>query len=159
MSQSPRAKDVMSPEVLTVRSDMTVRDLADFLIDHGISGAPVEDEKGKVVGVVSMTDIAMAGSDESIVEGGEPPADFYLGDWQESYDAEDLRGLSIRHEGRHVESIMTPSVISVPEDAPISEVAKTMLGGRVHRVLVTRDEEIVGIISSLDLLQILAEGE
>ena len=52
------AADLMNPRVLTVREDLTVRELANVLVENEISGAPVEDRSGKLVGVVSLGDLA-----------------------------------------------------------------------------------------------------
>ncbi len=54
------AADLMNPKVLAVREDMTLRELAAYLIHHQITGAPVEDGGGRLVGVVSTVDIAEA---------------------------------------------------------------------------------------------------
>jgi CBS domain-containing protein len=74
------AADLMNPEVLTVREDWTVEQLADFLIGHEISGAPVEAEDGRLVGVVSLRDIvafaeedAEDGSDDAEEADGDGP--------------------------------------------------------------------------------------
>src|SRR5262245_31446119 len=56
------AADVMNPEVLTVPDDLPVAALASFLVEREISGAPVADAAGHLVGVVSVTDIALAAS-------------------------------------------------------------------------------------------------
>ena len=58
------ASDLMNPEVLTVRDDMTVRELAAFLIENEISGAPVADAEERLVGVVSLVDVAAVASGE-----------------------------------------------------------------------------------------------
>ena len=66
------AEDIMNPDVLTVNANMRVRDLAGFLSEHEISGAPVTDDAGRPVGVVSIMDIVsvdVAGSRDS---SGEP---------------------------------------------------------------------------------------
>ncbi len=117
------AGDLMNPEILTVREDMVVNDLAAFLTDNEITGAPVEDAEGKLVGVVSVVDIAAEGSGENLLVG----------------------------------DIMTPEVRSVTEDAPVPEVATVMLENHMHRVLVTRDNLPVGIVSTTDLLGLLVE--
>ena len=74
------ASDLMNPEVLTVHTDMTVRELASFLIDNEISGAPVADPEGRLVGVVSVVDIAAVTSGEGrrLARDG---SDFFLRDW------------------------------------------------------------------------------
>ena len=63
------AADVMNTQVLAVRADMTVNELASFLIEHQITGAPVLDRCGRLVGVVSETDLA-----EAELERAERPA-------------------------------------------------------------------------------------
>ena len=58
-----KVRDLMRTEVVTVREDMTVRELAAFLADEGISGAPVTSSSGEVVGVVSAKDILTAAAE------------------------------------------------------------------------------------------------
>lgn len=148
------ASDLMNPEVLTVPEDMPVADLAAFLVDNEITGAPVVDEEGRLVGVVSVVDIAAASSEESA-----PAApDFYEQGWAEGppedviEDVEDLDG-----EALTVGDIMTPDVRSVDEEATVSEVASLMLDQHLHRVLVTRGAKVVGIITTSDLLGLLVD--
>lgn len=67
-----------------------------------------------------------------------------------------------RHEDRRttrVRDVMTPSVFSVREDATVSEIATTLLHHHLHRVLVLRDGEVVGLISTSDLLGLLVDAE
>jgi CBS domain-containing protein len=52
---------------------------------------------------------------------------------------------------------MTPTVFTVPENTPVSRLAKTMISGRIHRLLVTRRGRIVGIVTALDLLKLLVD--
>lgn len=147
------AADLMNPEVLTVPGEMTVRDLARFLVDNDITGAPVEDDAGRLIGVVSVFDIArLLGEDEDdfeLEEPDEPPAN----------GAGDDDGLDDGGEDDDllVEDIMTPSVWSVPEEATVPEVATLMLKEHLHRLIVTRADEPVGIISTSDLLGLLMD--
>jgi CBS domain-containing protein len=120
------AADVMNPEVVAVDPDMTVRELATFLTDRQITGAPVVDAGGRLVGVVSETDIAEA-------------------------ELEQADATSVRE-------IMTPTAYTIPHDTPVADVARTMVSGRVHRLLVTRAGRVVGIVTTLDLLKLLYEG-
>ena len=142
------AKDVMNPKLLSVREDLPVRELAAFLAEHQITGAPVQDRAGRFVGVVSTTDIAEAESSG--------PGEWHSGDPLTSVDR---RGLHVEGADREVGDIMTPTVYTVPEHAPVSELAQTMIAGRVHRLLVTREGSVVGIVTSLDLLKLLCERE
>ena len=153
------AADLMNPEVLTVPENMTVRELARFLTDNQITGAPVEDENGKLVGVVSVVDIAAVTSDASDLSDDRSSPDFFVRGWEDAIAAEEIRDFRVDDEDLLVGEIMTPTVYSVGEDAPVSEVASLMLRGHLHRVLVTRDERPIGIVSTSDLLGLLVEEE
>ena len=145
------ASDLMNPEVLTVQTEMTVRDLASFLIDNEISGAPVADTEGRLVGVVSLADIAAAATGED--RSGEDGSGYFGRAWDDSLDEEDVEDLPL--DGMRVADIMTPQVFSVKEDATVSEIASLMLKGHLHRLLVTREDRAVGIITTSDLLGLL----
>jgi CBS domain-containing protein len=148
------AADLMNPDVLTVPDDMSVRDLARFLVDNDITGAPVEDDAGRLVGVVSVFDIArLLGEDED---------DFELEEREgaPANGASDDAGLDEAGDDEDellVEDIMTPAVWSVTEEATVPEVASLMLKEHLHRLLVVREEEPVGIISTSDLLGLLMD--
>ncbi len=145
------ASDLMNPEVLTVQTDMTVRDLASFLIDNEISGAPVADSEGRLVGVVSLADIAAAATGEDRRQ--EEASGYFVRDWDDSLDEEDMEDLPM--DGLRVTDIMTPRVYSVKEDATVSEIASLLLKQHLHRLLVTREDRAVGIITTSDLLGLL----
>jgi CBS domain-containing protein len=152
------ARDVMNPDVLTVRDDLSVVELAEFLVDHEISGAPVEDVEGRLVGVVSLTDVAtaLAGArDETVVDHAQPG--WYVKTWEEKFNPEDLAGLRVAHSEATVGEIMTPAVFAVDEELPVWKVAERMIHSRVHRLLVTRDKKVVGILTTSDLLGLLAD--
>lgn len=168
------AADLMNPEVLTVRDDWTVEKLADFLISHEISGAPVEAEDGRLVGVVSLRDIVAwaeedddeegAGDgDEEGEDGGEEESaagsDFFSRGWeQDEWSEEELEELELGDDDLLVEDIMTPRVFSVPPDATVSEVASLLLKEHLHRLLVIEDGKPRGIISTSDLLGLLVDA-
>lgn len=146
------ASDLMNPEVLTVQTSMTVRELASFLIDNEISGAPVADGEGRLVGVVSLADIAAAATGED--RSGEDGSGYFGRAWEdESLDEEGVDDLPL--DGMRVADIMTPQVYSVKEDATVSEIASLLLKQHLHRLLVTREDRAVGIITTSDLLGLL----
>ncbi len=151
------ARDVMNPEVLAVRDDRTVADLADFLVDNEISGAPVEDAEGRLIGVVSLTDVArvLGGHDQAVID--HPQPEYYLRGWEDRFNPEDVAGLRVAESDLTVGEIMTPKVFAVEDEMPISKVAEKMIHGHLHRLLVTRDRKVVGIISTSDLLGLLVE--
>lgn len=151
------ARDLMNPEVLTVDKEMSLRELAAFLLDNQISGAPVAADNGDLVGVVSVTDLASAASLEAGVATDRRNPSFYLRDLDETYSEEDVRTFHIEEPDRTVAEIMTPTVYSVDVEATVSEVAALMLDGHLHRVLVTENQRPVGIISTSDLLGLLID--
>jgi CBS domain-containing protein len=144
-------RDVMNPSVLTFPADRTVSELAGFLTEHEISGVAVVDARHKLVGVVSVTDIAEQRSDQETLS----PE---LGTrWQKRMNADEIGQLRVRREGLVVRDIMTPTVYTVPDETPVSEVALTMIAGRIHRLFVTRLGHVVGIVTTLDLLRLLCD--
>lgn len=151
------AADLMNPEVLTVSEDMTVRELARFLTNHEITGAPVEDGDGKLIGVVSVVDIAAIASDSGNVRTDRSSPDFYVRGWEDKISPEEIRDFRVDDEEIQVGEIMTPTIFSVGEDATVAEIASVMLRGHLHRLLVTRDEKPVGIVSTSDLLGLLVD--
>jgi CBS domain-containing protein len=148
------ASDLMNPEVLTVHDDMTVRELAAFLIENEISGAPVADAEERLVGVVSLVDVAAAASGEGprLTRDG---SSYFIDDWEEGRDDGDFGELPLVAEGLRVSDIMNPKIYSVREDATVSEIATLMLDGHIHRLLVTREDRAVGVITTSDLLGLL----
>lgn len=132
------ASDLMNPHILVVRDTMTVRELAAFLMANEITGAPVKNRKGELVGVVSVVDVTRAVGEEAQKK-TDPVSDG---------DREVL-----------VADLMTPGVFSVSEDAMVSEVASAMLDSHLHRLLVTRKDKPIGIITTSDLLGLLVDEE
>jgi predicted transcriptional regulator len=150
-------KDIMSANVITVRDDMTVQEVATFLTENQISGAPVEDAEGRVIGVVSFADIARATTEAGMEEERAEP-DFFARGWEEVSSPEDFSTLHVEAPGLTARDIMTPSVFSIADDQPISGVARLMIDAHIHRVLVTQDHKLVGIITTSDLLSLLTEA-
>jgi signal-transduction protein with cAMP-binding, CBS, and nucleotidyltransferase domain len=107
--------------------------------------------------VVSASDAVAAAGETAAVAQEMANPEFYVHGWEDKLNPDDLRQLHIEDEGLLVSDIMTPRVYTVKGDAPISEVARTMVDGHVHRLLVEEGGEPVGIVSTLDLLRLLAD--
>ena len=153
------AKDIMNPDVIMVRDDLAISELTEVLVENEISGAPVQDADGQLVGVVSLADIARSHPDRSDLDFDRSHPDFYLGGLRDDFDPEEIRQLRIEGDERLVRDVMTRKLYSIPEDAPVREIASMMVNGHLHRVLVTRDSDVTGIISTLDLVRLLAESD
>jgi CBS domain-containing protein len=158
MGKSITARNIMNPEVMTVRDDLTVAELAAFLTDQEISGAPVEDRHGKLVGVVSVTDIVRVTSSGGQRHTPDHAPGFYVRGWEDRIEVDDLENLHFDDEGLLVRDIMTPAVFAVDADMPVDQVARSMMDSHLHRILVLRDGKVVGIVSTSDMLQLLARA-
>jgi CBS domain-containing protein len=150
------ASDVMNTQVLAVRPDMTVRELATLLTENEISGAPVTDGHGRLLGMVSLSDIAQGEADEVGLAPSESDPEATVHGWEDEATSDEMRELHVEGGEALVRDIMTPTAYTVPDDTPVSRLARTMVAGRVHRLLVVRDQRVVGIVTSLDLLTLLS---
>ena len=155
MSKTRNVRDLMSPDVMTVGDEMTTDELARYLIEREISGAPVVDSQGHLIGVVSMTDIGRNMAEPSDVELSrrsgfyrDVAADFMLEEPGERYVEE--RAVTVR-------DVMTPVIHQVPVTASVREAARIMVDQHIHRLVVTQGKEPVGIITSMDVLKMVAE--
>jgi CBS-domain-containing membrane protein len=84
---------------------------------------------------------------------------FYSQSWEADFDDYDLRGIRIEESELTVGDLMTPEVVSMPADATAADLARTMLGQHIHRVFVSEGAEIVGLVTTTDLLGVLAGDE
>lgn len=148
------ATDLMNSELLTVSQDLPLRELAELLVAEGISGAPVLDEQGYLVGVVSLVDVARAAATPLTAGGG------YLQEPEGAPIHECLdEAAQAQIDALTVADVMTPDPYTVGEDARVSEIAALMVRYHLHRVLVVQDRELVGIISTTDLLGLLIDED
>jgi predicted transcriptional regulator len=158
MIRAQRVKDVMNPDIMTVADEMTTDELVRFLTEREISGAPVVDGQGRLIGVVSMTDIGRHLAEPSDFASPASPA-FYretADDRAEDLSLEDLGQRYVEERAVTVRDVMTPAVHQVPATALVREAARIMVEHHIHRLIVTRGKEPVGIITSIDLLRVLA---
>lgn len=146
------AADLMTKNPVSLPHDATICEAAAFLIDREISAAPVIDDAGRPVGVLSHTDIVRHDRDPATVK--VEPADYYC--VADLFWPPAIRNLTHyrSRETALVRDIMTPTVLSVsPEDSALSVVAE-LLALKVHRVFVSDASGVlVGVISAFDVLR------
>jgi CBS domain-containing protein len=121
-----------------------------------IHGAPVVDEQNRVVGVISTSDLLQAVTDD---RDSSYPIPGYFEDGVASFSGildEEFREAL---DGRRVAGVMTRDIVSVSPTASVSEIARTLLHNRVHRVLVIEDDALVGIITTFDLIELLEKDD
>jgi len=147
------AKDIMNPDVLSVGLDWSVKQLADFFIENSISGAPVISEDNKLQGVVSMTDLIRQKSMPGTIFHSEDIDECYIYSPERQYSPAEIESSRIDAEALMiVRDIMTPVTFNVNEYTKIQDIADAMLRGRIHRVFVTRNDDLIGIITTMDML-------
>lgn len=150
------AKDLMTTDVKTVDAEWPVDRVAQFLIDHDISGAPVVKDDD-LVGVISLTDLARHSSTAGEPATADRPASFYRSELEANYAQEDLENLQISEADETTAGhVMTPQVYDVNEHTSLQQVAQVMHRGGIHRVFVTTDGEVRGVITALDMLKVVA---
>ncbi|MGD8619571.1 MAG: CBS domain-containing protein, partial [Gammaproteobacteria bacterium] len=111
---------------------------------------------GELVGVVSLTDIVRQSSMSNSRADSDGAHDVYLYELESHMSREELRVFHSREESpMRVSDIMTPMIFRVNPDTPLQEVAETMLKGRIHRVFVTEDGRLTGIVTTLDMLEVI----
>jgi len=154
------ARDLMRHDVVTVAKNTPLSELEKILADRRITGAPVVDETGTMVGVVSMRDLIDRYS-EGVDE--KPPREpsWFAIPFEHVLEAEASAPLDFPSAAEAtVADIMTTDVVSVPANAGIREIARTMTRRKVHRVLVEREggtRAYVGILGTFEILDMLAE--
>jgi CBS domain-containing protein len=144
-----RAMDVMTPNVITVGPDTSVQRLAALLSERGISGAPVVDSEGSMIGIVSEGDLLRRAE-----LGTEKRNERRQSWWLEHY-ASGLAQDYVKSHGRSVKDIMTRDVVTVSEDTDLAEIATLLETRRIKRVPVVREGKVVGIISRSNLVRAL----
>ena len=156
-----KAKDLMSLNPVSIRRDATIREALELLTDHGFGAAPVIDEAGRPVGVVSRTDVLIHEREcvrhAPLPDDAASPYDWTA--WDEFPERSLPEGFSIEvTDPTTVAEIMTPAVFTVPLEAPAREVVKRMRELKVHHLFVVdSDLALVGVISPLDVMRNLEE--
>jgi CBS domain-containing protein len=130
-----RVADLMRKPVWTIYPDATIEEALVTLADYHISALPVVDTKGRMVGVISSTDLIVAEA--------------------EATHKDALRDLA---EDTAVREVMTPRVLTIGPEADVREAAEHMLYADVHRLFVTEEDRPIGVISASDIARAVAAG-
>lgn len=125
-----RSRDLMQRDVICVSPEMDVRDLARLFQEKAISGAPVVDREGHLVGIVSTTDLA-----HLVAEQGTRTS---------------------KRRRATVREIMTSPVLCIDENCPLAEMMDIMTRARIHRLVVMRNDVVVGMVTASDIIRFLS---
>ena len=143
-----KAADVMTGRVTTIGRGETVAEAARLMLQQGISGLPVIDRAGNVVGIVTEGDLLRRS--ETGTERRRPRwLEFFLGPGRVAEDY-------VRSHSRKVTDVMTARVIGIGPDTPLEDVVQLMERHRIKRLPVLARDRLVGIVSRANLLQGLA---
>jgi predicted transcriptional regulator len=148
------AGDLMVPNPISLHQDLTVQEVTRLLIDKGFSAAPVIDDAGTPVGIVSRSDILT--HDREKVDYAATEADDDVFEDTTRFSREKRRdGFQVVDVDRtRVRDIMTPVVFSVSAECPARKVVAEMLALKVHRLFVCDHTGVlVGLISTIDILR------
>lgn len=146
-----RAKDVMSDDIAFINVKESVFDAAELLLGAGVSAAPVVDDRGAIVGIVSEADLVHR------VEIDTTTKKSWLARLMDS-DASSARNF-VAAQTRRVADIMTREVVTAEEDTPLRDLVELMERHRIKRIPIVRGAVVVGIVSRSDLLRALLSRE
>ncbi len=146
------ARDIMKTDVITVRPETSIEELGRLFIEKDISGAPVMDKQGNLVGIVTENDLISK----------ERP--FHIPTIIRIFDAiiplesdskveEEIRKMA----ASTVKDICTTDVVTIEEDTPLTEIASIMADKRIHLLPVLKDGKLTGIVGKKELIKAFAE--
>ena len=130
-----RVRELMQKDVKTVGVDSVINEAIVTLTDSHISALPVVDTGGRMVGVISSTDILTSEA-----------------------EAADSSAREALFEDTPVRDLMTVHPITVGPDADVKEAAQAMLYADVHRLFVVEGDRVAGVISTTDIMRAVATG-
>jgi CBS domain-containing protein len=143
-----RAHQIMTRPVVTVTPDTTIVEAANTMLERHVSGLPVVDAAGKLVGIISEGDFLRRAEIGTQRKRGRF-LKFILGPGKEATDF-------VHEHGRKVAEIMTPEPLTISEHTDLEEIVKLMEKNIIKRLPVTRGDKLVGIVSRSNLLQTVA---
>jgi CBS domain-containing protein len=142
------AGEIMTREVVTVKKETTVRELAELFTMHRIGSLPVVDDNGSLIGIVSESDLVEQDKNFHI------PTVISLFDWVIYLESEkkfekELKKMTAQTVG----DIYTEDVVTVTPSTPVSDVADIMSSKKINSLPVVEGGKIVGVVSRIDLIR------
>jgi CBS-domain-containing membrane protein len=142
------AGDVMTRDVITVKQETTIRELAELFARHRISSAPVVDDNGTMIGIVTETDLIE--QDKSL----HIPTVISLFDWVIYLESDKKFEKELKKmTGQTVGDVYSREVETVAPSTPISDVADIMSSRKIHAIPVVEGHKVVGIVARIDLIR------
>ncbi len=148
-----KAKEIMTKDVITVTVSTTVEDLARVLVEHKISGTPVVDDKGDLIGIVTENDLIRKNKKFHIPTIVRLFDAFIMLESKSKIEQEIKEMAAVT-----VADIYRKDVVTVNEDTPVDEIATIMSEKGLHLVPVVEGRKIKGIIGKIDIIKGLSIG-
>jgi len=147
------AAELMHRNPISVAVGANIREALVLLTDKGFSAAPVIDDAGRPVGVLSRSDLLVHDRERSEYLPHRP--EYFYEHELKTRSGEPLAGFEVENvDPTTVGDIMTPAIFSVAPDTPAAKVVSEMIGLHVHRLFVVDEAGVlVGVISSMDVLR------
>lgn len=143
-----QARDIMTTGALTVTAQSSIADAAHLMLEHRISGLPVVDQGGALIGIVTERDLVCRPEISTA-----PRHERWIQLW---LTPDELAEEYVRSRGRTVGEVMTRQVVGITPDTPLDKVVALMIRDGVKRLPVVQDGKVIGIVSRADLLRGLA---
>ena len=142
------AGEIMSRDVVTVKKETTIRELAELFTSRRISSAPVVDDREELIGIVTETDLVEQDRNLHI------PTVISLFDWVIYLESgkkfeKELKKMT----GQNVGDIYSPEVEVIAPSTPVSEVADLMSSKKIHAIPVVEGKKVVGILARIDMIR------
>lgn len=151
-------EELMTTDLVTTSPKATLKDVDELFSLHAVSGAPVLDD-GELVGVISQSDVIRVLYDQQVASS--EVSQYFMSPFPISMPAvaalnSKRSEIADRMVTTTVAEAMTPVPVTVARDDDVRDAAQRMIDAHVHRVLVTDNGLLVGILSSLDLVGLVA---
>ena len=142
------AADVMTRDVITVKKETTIRELAELFTQHRISSAPVVDDNGEMIGIVTETELIE--QDKSL----HIPTVISLFDWVIYLESDKKFEKELnKMTGQTVGDIYTHKVETVMPATPVSDLADIMSSRKINAIPVVEGNKVIGIVARIDLIR------
>ena len=142
-----KAEDIMTKDVIAVKPETTVEELARLLIEHKISGAPVVDDDNQLVGVVTENDLIKKNARLHI------PTIVRLFDAYFLLNSKKVEDEIKKMVATTVDEICNKDILSLTEETSLEDIATIMSEKNIHLLPVLRDGAVVGIVGKADVVR------
>jgi CBS domain-containing protein len=148
-----KVKEIMSTNVITLKSTDTIKDSVKVLVHNNISGAPVVDQNGKVIGILSETDIIGALKTQTKELAMIFPSSHALGmTFEERITRREVQDAFRDVGNKPIMEVMSRNPITTTIDALVEDVAPIMIKSNINRVPVIENDKLVGIVTRRDII-------